>query len=200
MGFFVDDYAPAIVATTEAFEWGAVDTTVRELADLRAAGGRVFVLGLGGSAGNASHMVNDLRKLTGIEAYTPTDNVSELTARINDEGWGKAFVGWLEGSRLSEKDAIFVLSVGGGDAERGVSTELVAAIDFAASRGSRILGIVGRNGGYAAQKGRVVVVPTVRPDLVTPLSEAFQSVVWHGIVSHPELALSRAHWETLDGL
>lgn len=200
MSFFTDDYAPAIAAVTAAFDWGTVDTAVRELVDVRAAGGRVFVLGLGGSAGNASHMVNDLRKLTGIEAYTPTDNVSELTARINDDGWGKAFAGWLEGSRLSEKDAIFVLSVGGGDAERGVSTELVAAIDFAASRGSRILGIVGRDGGHAGRKGRIIVVPTARPDLITPLSEAFQSVVWHGIVSHPELAVSRAHWESLDGL
>jgi D-sedoheptulose 7-phosphate isomerase len=144
-------------------------------------------------------MVNDLRKLAGIEAYAPTDNVSELTARINDDGWGNAFVGWLKASRLDRRDAVFVLSVGGGDLERGVSPELVNAVDYAKSIGAAVLGIVGRDGGHTAKVGdHVVIVPTVDPGLVTPLTEAFQAVVWHGIVSHPDLATSSAHWESLD--
>lgn len=197
MSFLKDNYAPAVAKVTESLDWEAVEESVQDLKAIRAIGGRVFVLGLGGSAGNASHMVNDLRKLAGIEAYAPTDNVSELTARINDDGWGTAFVGWLKLSRLSERDAVFILSVGGGDAVRGVSTELVAAIDYARAQGTKVLGIVGRDGGHAHQKGDVVVVPTVDGNLVTPLSEAFQAVVWHGIVSHPDLAVSRAHWESI---
>ena len=197
MSFLKDNYAPAVAKVTESLDWEAVEESVQDLKAIRASGGRVFVLGLGGSAGNASHMVNDLRKLAGIEAYAPTDNVSELTARINDDGWGTAFVGWLKLSRLSERDAVFILSVGGGDAVRGVSTELVAAIDYARAQGTKVLGIVGRDGGHAHQKGDVVVVPTVDGNLVTPLSEAFQAVVWHGIVSHPDLAVSRAHWESI---
>jgi len=197
MSFLEDNYAPAVAKVAESLDWEAVEESVRDLKAIRAAGGRVFVLGLGGSAGNASHMVNDLRKLAGIEAYAPTDNVSELTARINDDGWGNAFVGWLKLSRLSERDAVFILSVGGGDSERGVSTELVAAIDYARVQGTKVLGIVGRDGGHAHQHGDVVVVPTIDNNLVTPLSEAFQAVVWHGIVSHPDLAVSRAHWESI---
>ncbi len=197
MSFLKDNYAPAVAKVTESLDWEAVEESVKDLKAIRATGGRVFVLGLGGSAGNASHMVNDLRKLAGIEAYAPTDNVSELTARINDDGWGTAFVGWLKLSRLSERDAVFILSVGGGDAVRGVSTELVAAIDYARAQGTKVLGIVGRDGGHAHQKGDVVVVPTVDGNLVTPLSEAFQAVVWHGIVSHPDLAVSQAHWESI---
>ena len=197
MSFLEDNYAPAVVKVAESLDWEAVEESVRDLKAVRAAGGRVFVLGLGGSAGNAGHMVNDLRKLAGIEAYAPTDNVSELTARINDDGWGKAFVGWLKLSRLSERDAVFILSVGGGDSVRGVSTELVAAIDYARAQETKVLGIVGRDGGHAHQEGDVVVVPTVDDNLVTPLSEAFQAVVWHGIVSHPDLAVSQAHWESI---
>ena len=197
MSFLEDNYAPAVAKVAESLDWEAVEESVRDLKAVRAAGGRVFVLGLGGSAGNAGHMVNDLRKLAGIEAYAPTDNVSELTARINDDGWGKAFVGWLKLSRLSERDAVFILSVGGGDSVRGVSTELVAAIDYARAQGTKVLGIVGRDGGHARQQGDVVVVPTVDDNLVTPLSEAFQAVVWHGIVSHPDLAVSQAHWESI---
>lgn len=199
MSFLENKYAPAVAKVAELLDWEAVEESVRDLKAIRADGGRVFVLGLGGSAGNASHMVNDLRKLAGIEAYAPTDNVSELTARINDDGWGKAFVGWLKLSRLSKRDAVFILSVGGGDAARGVSTELVAAIDYARTQETKILGIVGRDGGHAHQEGDVVVVPTVDDKLVTPLSEAFQAVVWHGIVSHPDLAVSQAHWESIAG-
>ena len=191
-------YAESISQTVARLDWGKVQETAEALISLRKRGGRVFILGLGGSAGNASHMANDLRKLCGIEAYAPTDNVSEFSARINDDGWGRAFVGWLEVSQLSSRDAIFVLSVGGGDPQRGVSTELVAAIDFAVAVGAPVFGIVGRNGGYTARMGSpVVVVPTVDAGLVTPLAEAFQAVIWHGFVTHPDLAVASAHWESL---
>ena len=198
MEFMGVTYRKAVVATAEALDWSVVESAVAALVELRKRGGRLFILGLGGSAGNAGHMTNDIRKLTGIEAYAPTDNVSELTARINDDGWGNAFAGWLKVSRLSSNDAVFVLSVGGGDLERGVSPELVKAVDFAKDAGALVLGIVGRDGGHTAKVGdHVVIIPTVDPALVTPLSEAFQAVVWHGMVSHPSLATSPAHWESL---
>ena len=199
MEFMGVTYRNAVVATAEAVDWAVVESAVAALVDLRQRGGRLFILGLGGSAGNAGHMTNDIRKLTGIEAYAPTDNVSELTARINDDGWGNAFAGWLKVSRLGSNDAVFVLSVGGGDLVRGVSPELVKAIDFAKDAGALVLGIVGRDGGHTARVGdHVVIIPTVNPALVTPLSEAFQAVVWHGMVTHPDLAVSSAHWESLD--
>ena len=198
MEFMGVTYRNAVVATAEALDWSVVESAVAALVELRERGGRLFILGLGGSAGNAGHMTNDIRTLTGIEAYAPTDNVSELTARINDDGWGNAFAGWLKVSRLSSNDAVFVLSVGGGDLERGVSPELVKAVDFAKDAGALVLGIVGRDGGHTAKVGdHVVIIPTVDPALVTPLSEAFQAVVWHGMVSHPSLASSSAHWESL---
>lgn len=199
MEFMGVTYRNAVVATAEAVDWAVVESAVAALVDLRQRGGRLFILGLGGSAGNAGHMTNDIRKLTGIEAYAPTDNVSELTARINDDGWGNAFAGWLKVSKLNANDAVFVLSVGGGDLVRGVSPELVKAIDFAKDAGALVLGIVGRDGGHTARVGdHVVIIPTVNPALVTPLSEAFQAVVWHGMVTHPDLAVSSAHWESLD--
>lgn len=192
-------YREAVSRATDQLNWDSVDSAVSRLVQLRATGGRLFILGLGGSAGNASHMTNDVRKLAGIEAYAPTDNVSELTARINDDGWGSALTGWLKVSRLSDNDAIFVLSVGGGDLERGVSIELVNAVEYARSVGAKVFGIVGRDGGHTAKVGdHVVIIPTVDPDLVTPISEAFQAVVWHGMVSHPALAMSKAHWESLE--
>lgn len=198
MPFLDDEYRSAVVRAAERLDWAIAEDLVAELRALRDRGGRLFLLGLGGSAGNASHMTNDMRKLAGIEAYAVTDNVSELTARINDDGWGNAFTGWLRASRLGPTDAVFVLSVGGGDAERGVSTELVNAIDYAVSVEARVLGIVGRDGGHTARAGHVVVViPTVDDALVTPIAEAFQAVVWHGLVTHPELAAARAHWESL---
>ncbi|RMD60585.1 MAG: SIS domain-containing protein [Alphaproteobacteria bacterium] len=173
----------------------AIEAMVEELRALRARGGRLFLLGVGGSAANCSHAVNDFRKLCGIEAYTPTDNVSELTARTNDEGWESVFAGWLKTSRLSDQDAIFVLSVGGGDAARNVSPNLVRALDFAVERGARILGVVGRDGGHAARTGdAVVVIPTVAPDRVTPHTEAFQAVIWHCLVSHPRLQTAATKW------
>ena len=153
------------------------------------------MLGVGGSAGNCSHAVNDFRKLCGIETYSPVDNVSELTARANDEGWDTIFAGWLDVSRLNERDAIFILSVGGGDIERNVSTNIVKAVDFARSRGSKVFGIVGKDTGYTAKNGDVVVVvPQVNAEWVTPLSEAFQAVVWHCLVSHPALQVRKTKW------
>lgn len=162
---------------------------------MRERGGRLFIAGVGGSAGNCSHAVNDFRKLCGIEAYSPVDNVSELTARANDEGWETIFSGWLDVSRLNKNDALLVFSVGGGDVQRNVSVNLIRAVDFAKSRGARVLGIVGKAGGYTATNADcVVVIPEVEPQWVTPLSEAFQAVVWHCLVSHPKLQLRSTKW------
>ena len=174
------------------------EKAVELLATVRARGGRLFVLGVGGSAANASHAANDFRKLAGMECYAPTDNVSELTARTNDDGWPSVFAEWLNVSRLSEKDALLILSVGGGDLEKGVSANLVAAAQLAKERGATILGIVGRDGGYTARVADVaIVIPTVNPTNVTPHSEAFQAVVWHLWVSHPRLKLAETKWESM---
>ncbi|PWT95463.1 MAG: sugar isomerase [Blastocatellia bacterium] len=174
------------------------EKAVELLAALRTRGGRLFVLGVGGSAANASHAVNDFRKLAGIESYAPTDNVSELTARTNDDGWTSVFADWLKGSRLSEKDAILVLSVGGGSLEKNVSPNLVAALQLADERGSAILGIVGRDGGYTAEVAdAAIVIPTVNIANVTPHTEAFQAIVWHLWVSHPKLKLAETKWESM---
>jgi D-sedoheptulose 7-phosphate isomerase len=184
-----------VLEISRSIDANVVEKMVGELASLRERGGRLFLLGVGGSAGNCSHAVNDFRKLCGIEAYSPIDNVSELTARANDEGWNTIFTGWLEVSRIGPKDAIFVLSVGGGDAERNVSTNIVKAVDFAKERGARVLGIVGRDSGHTARRGDVVVVvPTVYPKGVTPLAEAFQAVIWHCLVSHPALQIRATKW------
>ena len=167
------------------------------LADVRARGGRLFILGVGGSAANASHAVNDFRKIAGLECYAPTDNVSELTARTNDEGWATIFSEWLKGSRLNEKDALLVLSVGGGSVEKNVSANLVAALQLAKERRASVLGIVGRDGGYTAQVADVtILIPTVNPDNTTPHAEAFQAVVWHLFVSHPKLKVAQTKWES----
>ena len=175
-----------------------VEVLAREIVALRDRGGRLFLLGVGGSAANCSHAVNDFRKLAGVEAYSPCDNVSELTARTNDEGWDTVFAEWLKGSRANDRDAVFVLSVGGGDAVRNVSPNIVRALDEAKRRRLRIFGIVGRDGGYTRQVGdHVIVIPTVDAELVTPLAEAFQAVVWHCLVSHPALAVQRAKWESV---
>ena len=174
-----------------------VERIVDGLAELRARGGRLFLLGVGGSAANCSHAVNDFRKLCGIEAYTPVDNVSELTARTNDEGWETVFAAWLAVSHAGPDDAVLVFSVGGGDAERNISVNLVHALDEAKRRGCRIYGVVGREGGYTKQVGdAVVVIPTVNPDRVTPHAEAFQAVIWHCLVSHPKLQTAPAKWES----
>jgi D-sedoheptulose 7-phosphate isomerase len=168
------------------------------LAHVRERGGRLFILGVGGSAGNASHAVNDFRKLAGMETYSPTDNVSELTARVNDEGWPTVFEAWLRVSRLQPRDAVLVFSVGGGSVERNVSPNIVAALNFAKSVGATILGIVGRDGGYTARVAEAcVIVPTIHPDRITPHSEAFQAIVWHLLVSHPALQQSPTKWESI---
>lgn len=174
-----------------------IDRMVERLARLRDDGGRLFLCGVGGSAGNCSHAVNDFRKLAGIDASTPVDNVSELTARTNDEGWDTVFAEWLKVSRAHARDALFVLSVGGGSRERNISPNLVAAVDEAKARGMDVLGIVGRNGGYTKQRGDIVlVIPTVNEQQVTPHTEAFQGVVWHGIVCDPRLMVQGNKWET----
>jgi D-sedoheptulose 7-phosphate isomerase len=173
----------------------AIETIAAILADIKASSGRVFFLGVGGSAANCSHAVNDFRKLAGIECYAPTDNVSELTARINDDGWESTFVEWLKVSRLNSKDALFILSVGGGDVDRNVSPNLVAAARHAKLVGARVIGILGRDGGYTAQiADAVVIVPTVNALTVTPHSEAFQAVIWHLLVSHPRLKANETKW------
>jgi D-sedoheptulose 7-phosphate isomerase len=172
-----------------------IEQLADELVALRERNGRLFILGVGGSAGNAGHAVNDFRKLCGIETYTPSDNVSELTARTNDEGWETVFSGWLEVSRLRAADALLVLSVGGGDAERKVSVNIIRAIELARERDAKVFGIVGKANGYTAQYGDVVVVvPQVNPDRVTPLSEAFQAIVWHCLVSNPKLQKRATKW------
>jgi D-sedoheptulose 7-phosphate isomerase len=171
---------------------------VRELVGVRTRGGRLFILGVGGSAANASHAVNDFRKIAGLECYAPTDNVSELTARTNDEGWASVFAEWLKGSRLNAKDALLILSVGGGNLEKNVSPNLVTAMQLAKQVGARIIGIVGKDGGYTAQVADAcVIVPTVNPGNVTPHSEAFQAVIWHLWVSHPDLKVNPTKWESV---
>jgi D-sedoheptulose 7-phosphate isomerase len=173
----------------------AIEALADDLAKLRHENGRIFFLGVGGSAANCSHAVNDFRKLCGIEAYAPTDNVSELTARTNDEGWSTVFAAWLKVSKLSERDCVFVMSVGGGNLEKNVSPNLVSALELAKERKAKIFGIVGRDGGHTKLIGdRVVVVPTVALDRVTPHAEAFQGVVWHCLVSNPKLQIMSTKW------
>jgi D-sedoheptulose 7-phosphate isomerase len=177
----------------------AIEKMVSLLAGLRARGGRLFMLGVGGSAANCSHAVNDFRAITGIEAYTPVDNVSELTSRTNDEGWETTFVAWLKGSRLQPTDMLFVLSVGGGSLEHNISPNLVHALDYGLQVGAQILGVLGRDGGYTALVADAcVIVPTVNPDNVTPHAEAFQAVVWHLLVSHPALKAAQTKWESTE--
>ena len=172
-----------------------VEKMVDLLVDVKAKNGRLFVLGVGGSAANAGHAVNDFRKLAGIETYAPTDNVAELTARTNDEGWETVFSGWLRVSKLNAKDCLFILSVGGGNKDKNVSPNLMEAIDLAKQVGARVTGIVGRDGGYTAQNADIcLVVPTVNPSTVTPHSESFQAVIWHLLVSHPKLKSNPTKW------
>tara|TARA_B100000965_G_scaffold331106_1_gene295104 strand:- start:2690 stop:3253 length:564 start_codon:yes stop_codon:yes gene_type:complete len=180
---------------TDRISTDQIEDLVRQLIAVRERGGRLFILGVGGSAANASHAVNDFRKLCGIETYAPTDNVSELTARTNDEGWETVFAEWLKVSRLNDKDGIFVMSVGGGNVERQVSVNLVRALDVAKETGASIVGVVGRDGGYAGAIGDcVIIVPTVDDAMVTPHTEAFQAVVWHCLVSHPDLQTCETKW------
>jgi len=195
---FVAQYLDQVGQVAARLDRSAIGRLVDLLVEVRESGGRLFILGVGGSAGNASHAVNDFRKIVRLEAYAPTDNVSELTARINDEGWDTAYASWLEGSRLGARDVVLVLSVGGGDAKRNVSANLVRAIEYAKSVGARVGGIVGRDGGFTAKMADAcVIVPTVDPENVTPHTEAFQAVIWHLLVSHPRLRQATTKWESL---
>jgi D-sedoheptulose 7-phosphate isomerase len=190
-----NEFLTEAVNICRSIEAQQIERLAEELAGLRTRGGRLFILGAGGSAGNASHAVNDFRKLCHLECYAPTDNVAELTARTNDEGWETVFAEWLKGSRLNGKDGVLVLSVGGGTLDRRVSANIVFALQYARERGAAIVGIVGRDGGYTAQVADVcVMVPTVNPDHVTPHAEAFQAVFWHLFVSHPKLKRMAAKW------
>jgi D-sedoheptulose 7-phosphate isomerase len=194
---FTRDFLAEVKQITEQLDVAAIEKAAEELSRIRERGGRLFILGVGGSAGNAGHAVNDFRKICGFEAYAPTDNVSELTARTNDEGWPTIFSEWLKGSRINAKDGLLIFSVGGGNLEKNVSPNLVNAIQVAKSVGAAVVGIVGRDGGYTAKEGTaVVIVPTVNPTHVTPHSEAFQAVIWHLLVSHPKLKVAQTKWES----
>jgi D-sedoheptulose 7-phosphate isomerase len=192
-----DEYLTAVAGLAQSLDRGRVDAMARELAAVRRRGGRLFILGVGGGAGHASHAVNDFRKLCSIESYAPTDNVSELTARTNDEGWETSFSAWLEVSRLGAGDAVLVFSVGGGSREYNVSVNLVNALETARAAGAAIFGVVGAPGGALAELADVAVLIDPPPLLRTPLVESFQAVVWHALVSHPELVVKQGHWETL---
>ena len=198
---FAETYLKQAAQIAELVDRRVIEHMAERLANVRERGGRVFFLGVGGGAAHASHAVNDFRKLAGLECYAPTDNVSELTARINDEGWDDAYAAWLRGSRLAARDAVFVFSVGGGSEERRVSVNIVNAVNLARSVGADVLGVVGRDGGHAARVGdAVLIVPTVDDGLVTPHTEAFQAVVWHLLVSHPRVALTSGTWERVSGV
>jgi D-sedoheptulose 7-phosphate isomerase len=195
---YTEQYLTEARQIAEQLNGEAIEEMAALLAETRAQGGRLFILGVGGSAANASHAVNDFRKIVQLEAYAPTDNVAELTARTNDEGWASVFEGWLRVSRLRADDLIFVFSVGGGSVEKNISPNLVAALQYARSTGARIIGVVGRDGGFTAQVADAcVIVPTVNPENITPHSEAFQAMVWHLLVSHPLLKACPTKWESV---
>lgn len=195
---YIDMYMSEVVQIANTVDKSAIETAVEVLLDTRQKKGRLFILGVGGGAGNAAHAVNDFRKIAGIESYAPTDNVSELTARVNDDGWDTVFVNWLRGSRLHDNDCIFVFSVGGGNAEKNISANLVHALKYAKETGAKVIGVVGRDGGYTAKVADAcVLVPTVNNETVTPHTEAFQGVIWHLIVSHPALKTYEMKWESV---
>lgn len=195
---FIDHFLDAVTRATAQLDRAAIEATAQALAAVRDRGGRLFLLGVGGSAGHASHATNDFRKICGFEAYCPTDNVSELTARINDEGWEGTFSTWLESSRLKPEDGLLIFSVGGGSIEPPVSANLVRAMQLAKARGATVTGIVGRDGGFTAQVADAcVVIPTVDAQLITPIVEGLAAVVWHLLVSHPALAMTKGHWEQI---
>jgi D-sedoheptulose 7-phosphate isomerase len=194
---FTKQFLAEVQQVTAQLDEAAIEKCADELAAIRGRGGRLFILGVGGSAGNAGHAVNDFRKICGFEAYAPTDNVSELTARTNDDGWSTVFSEWLKGSRINAKDGLLIFSVGGGNLEKNVSPNLVSAIQLAKKVGASVVGIVGRDGGFTAKEATAcVIVPTVNPTHVTPHSEAFQGVVWHLLVSHPKLKVAQTKWES----
>jgi D-sedoheptulose 7-phosphate isomerase len=200
MDNFAKAYLEESITLIQKLDASAIEAVADGLAKVRAAGGRLFILGVGGSAGHASHAVNDFRKICGFEAYTPTDNVSELTARVNDEGWDTCFSEWLKGSRLREGDGLLVFSVGGGNREKNVSVNLVRSLELAKERRAQIFGVVGRDGGYTKQAADAcVVIPVVSSDRITPHTEGFCAVIWHLLVSHPKLAANATKWESVLG-
>ena len=195
---YINQYIQEEIKILELLDQSKIQSTLDLLVQLRARGGRLFFLGVGGGAGHASHAVNDFRKIAGIEAYTPSDNISELTARVNDEGWETAYAQWLRGSRLGSNDMVFVFSVGGGDVDRNISRNLVNALQYAREVGATICGVVGRDGGYTAKVANAcVLVPVVNGDSVTPHTEAFQAIVWHLLVSHPAIKVAEMKWESV---
>ena len=195
---YIEDYIGEVHQVVNGIPASEIERMIKLLVELREKEGRLFFLGVGGGAGNASHAVNDFRKICGIESYTPSDNVSELSARVNDDGWDTVFVNWLKGSKLRGSDGVFVFSVGGGNAEENISANIVHALKYAKEVGSKIFGVVVRDGGYTAQVADAcVIVPTINPETVTPHTEAFQAVVWHMIVSHPDMKVSEMKWESV---
>lgn len=197
MTTYTENHLRESIEVIQKLDVAAVENMASLLSELREREGRLFFLGVGGSAGNCSHAVNDFRKIVGIESYAPTDNVSELTARTNDEGWASVFVEWLKVSKLKASDMLFIFSVGGGDVEKNISPNLVEALKYAKEIGSKIVGVVGRDGGYTARVADAcVVIPTVNPDTVTPHTEAFHAIVWHLLVSHPKLKARQTKWES----
>lgn len=195
---YINQYLDEAVEIIERLDTSMIEKMIKLLIEVRENEGRIFFLGVGGGAGNASHAVNDFRKIAGIEAYAPTDNVSELTARTNDEGWDTVFVKWLKVSKLNAKDMIFVFSVGGGNLEKNISANIVKALEYAKSAGAKICGVVGRDGGYTSKVADAcVIVPVVNKDTVTPHTESFQALVWHLLVSHPELGINEMKWEAI---
>jgi len=195
---YIQQYMSETSKIANIIDCEAIEKSIQILLNIREGGGRLFILGVGGGAGNAAHAVNDFRKIALIESYAPTDNVSELTARVNDDGWSTVFVNWLKGCKLSKKDGILVFSVGGGDAEKNISSNIVLALKYAREIGAKIIGIVGRDGGYTVKVADAcVIVPTVNAETITPHTEAFQGVVWHLIVSHPALKASEMKWESI---
>jgi D-sedoheptulose 7-phosphate isomerase len=194
---YVQQHLNEAAEIIQKMDVAAIEKMVDLLVTVKTEGGRIFFLGVGGSAGNCSHAVNDFRKIVGIESYAPTDNVSELTARTNDEGWATVFVEWLQTSKLDAKDAVFILSVGGGNLEKNISPNLVEALKYAVTVGAKVAGVVGRDGGYTSQVADAcVIVPTVNAENITPHSEAFQAVIWHLLVSHPKLKANQTKWES----
>ena len=195
---FISKYMYEASQILHQLDEGAIEKMIRLLIDLRNKGGRLFVLGVGGGAGHATHAVGDFRKIACIESYSPSDNVAELTARVNDEGWSTTYVAWLQMSHLHEDDMIFVFSVGGGDLEKNISPNLVKALEYSKEMGSKIIGIVGRDGGYTAQVADAcLIIPTVNPETVTAHTESFQALIWHLMVSHPELQVASMKWESI---
>ena len=195
---YIKQYLDEVHEVVDGLDAAEIEKMVSLLLKLREDGGRLFFLGVGGGAGNAAHAVNDFRKIAGIESYTPTDNVSELSARVNDDGWETVFASWLKGSKLNAKDAVFVFSVGGGNVEKNISANIVQALKYAKDVNAKIFGIVGRDGGYTAKVADAcVIVPTVNAETVTPHTEAFQAVIWHLLVSHPDMKVFEMKWEAV---